>query len=167
VTKAASQLRGTIAALEKVNQVPHYIVEHLLDISQTTSIVEFNATVHVMRIQQRTLGMNFVRSEIMNLAESLYSYFSSKGEWNGVASPGDDPVFLGQRESVCRDCGETGHRAGDTRYKRSKKHPQPTPDVAEKIQSPAGQGKWTPPKEGESNEKIISGRPYISNSQRH
>jgi hypothetical protein len=32
VTKAASQLRGAIAALEIVNQVPHDIVERLLDI---------------------------------------------------------------------------------------------------------------------------------------
>jgi hypothetical protein len=31
VTKAASQLRGAIAALEIVNQVPHDIVERLLD----------------------------------------------------------------------------------------------------------------------------------------
>jgi hypothetical protein len=100
VTKAASQLRGATAALEIVNQVPHDIVERLLDIFQTTSVVEFNATFRVMRIQQRTLGMNFVRAEIMNLAESLYSDLLSKGEWNGVANPGDDSVFLGQRETV-------------------------------------------------------------------
>jgi hypothetical protein len=31
----------------------------------------------------------------------------------------------------------------------------------------ARQGKWTAPKEGESNEKVISGRPYIWNAQRH
>jgi uncharacterized paraquat-inducible protein A len=93
-------------------------VERLLDIFQTTSVVEFNATSRVMRIQQSTLGMNFVRSEIMNLAESLYSNLSSKGEWNSVANPGDDSVFLGQRETVCSDCGETGHRARDTRCKR-------------------------------------------------
>jgi hypothetical protein len=142
-------------------------VERLLDIFQTTSVVEFNATFRLMRIQQRTLGMNFVRSEIMNLAESLYSDFSSKGEWNGVANPGYDSVFLGQRETVCWDCGETGHRAGNTCCKWPKKHSQPTPDVAEKIQAPAGQGKWTAPKEGESNEKVISGRPYIWNAQRN
>jgi hypothetical protein len=127
VTKASSQLRGAIASLKIVNQVPHNIVEHLLDIFQTTSVVEFNATFHVMRIQQRTLGMNFVRAEIMNLAESLYSDLSSKGEWNGVANPGDDSVFLGQRETVCWDCGETGHRTGDTRCERPQKHSQPTP----------------------------------------
>jgi hypothetical protein len=167
VTKAASQLRGAIAALEIVNQVPHDIVERLLDIFQSTSVVEFNATFRVMCIQQRTLGMNFVRAEIMNLAESLYSDLSSKGEWNGVANPGDDSVFLGRRETVCWDCGETGHHAGDTRCKRPKKHSQPTPDVTEKIQAAAGQGKWTAPKEGESNEKVISGRPYIWNAQRH
>jgi hypothetical protein len=167
VTKAASQLRGAIAALEIVNQVPHDIVERLLDIFQTTSVVEFNATFRVMRIQQRTLGMNFVRAEIMNLAESLYSDLSSKGEWNGVANPGDDSVFLGQRETVCWDCGETGHRAGDTRCKRPKKHSQPNPDVAEKVQAPAGPSKWTAPKEGDSNEKVIDGRPYIWNAQRH
>jgi hypothetical protein len=73
VTKAASQLRGAISALKIVNQVPHDIVECLLDIFQTTSIVQCNATFRVMRIQQHTLGMNFVRAEIMNLAESLYS----------------------------------------------------------------------------------------------
>jgi hypothetical protein len=101
VTKAASQLHGAIAALEIVNQVPHGIVECLLDIFQTTSVVEFNATFRVMRIQQRTFGMSFVRAEIMNLAESLYSDLSSKGEWNVVTSPGDDSVFLGQRETVC------------------------------------------------------------------
>jgi hypothetical protein len=80
MTKAASQLCGAIAALEIVNQVPHDIVERLLGIFQTTSVVEFNTNFRVMRIQQRTLGMSFVRSEIMNLAESLYSDFSSKGE---------------------------------------------------------------------------------------
>jgi hypothetical protein len=37
----------------------------------------------------------------MNLVESLYSDLSSKGEWNGVAKPGDDSVFLGQQETVC------------------------------------------------------------------
>jgi hypothetical protein len=125
VTKAAIQLRGAIAALEIVNQVPHDIVERLLDIFQTTSAVEFNANFRVMRIQQRNLVMNFVRAEIMNLAESLYSDLSSKGEWNGVANPGDDSVFLGQRGAVCWDCGETGHRAGDTNCKRPKKHSQP------------------------------------------
>jgi hypothetical protein len=143
VTNAASQLRGAITALEIANQVPHNIVERLLDIFQTTSVVEFNATFRVMSIQQRTLCMNFVRSEIMNLAESLYSDFSSKGEWNGVANPGDDSVFLGQRETVCWDCGETGHRARDTRCKRPKKHSQPNPDVAEKVQAQAGPSKYT------------------------
>jgi hypothetical protein len=110
MTKAASQLCSAIAALEIVNQVPNNIVERPLDISQTTSVVEFNATFRVMRIQQRTLGMSFVRSEIMNLAESLYSDLLSKGEWNGVANPGDDSVFLGQRETVCWEYRETGHR---------------------------------------------------------
>jgi hypothetical protein len=81
VTKAASQLRGAITALEVVGQVPHDIVDRLLDIFHTTSVVEFNATFRVMRIQQRTLGMNLFPSEIMNLAE---------GEWNGIANPGDD-----------------------------------------------------------------------------
>jgi hypothetical protein len=143
-------------------------VEHgLLDIFQTTSVVEFNATFRVMRIQQRTLGMNFVRSEIMNIAESLYSDLSSNGEWNGVANPGDDSVFFGHRETVCWDCGETGHRAGDTRCKRPKKHSQPNPDVTEKVQAPEGPIKWTAPKEGDSNEKVICGRPYIWNAQRH
>jgi hypothetical protein len=148
-------------------QVPHDIVERLLDIFQTTSAVEFNATFHVMRIQQRTLCMNFVRAEIMNLSESLYSDLSSKGEWNGVANPGDDSVFIGQRETVCWDCGETGHRAGDTRCKRPQKHSQPTPDVTAKVQALAEQSKWTAPKEGDSNEKVISGRPYIWNAHRH
>jgi hypothetical protein len=60
VIKPASQLRGIIAALEVVGQVPHDIFERLLDIFQTTSVVEFNATFHVMRIQQRTLGMSFL-----------------------------------------------------------------------------------------------------------
>jgi hypothetical protein len=124
MTKAASQLCGAISALEIGNQVPHNIVERLLDIFQTTSVVELNATFRVMRIQQRTLGMNFVRAEIMNLAESLYSDLSSKGEWNGVANPGDDSVFLGQQETVCWDCSETGHRARDMRCKRPKKHSQ-------------------------------------------
>jgi hypothetical protein len=167
LTKAASQLRGAIDALKIVNQVPHDIVEHFIDIFQTNSIVEFNATFRIMRIQQRTLGMNFVRAEIMNLAESLYSDLSSKGEWNGVANPGDDSVFLGHWETVCWDCGETGHRAGDTRCKRPKKHYQPTPDVTEKVQAPAGKRKWTAPKEGDSNEKFISGRPCIWNAQHH
>jgi hypothetical protein len=76
-------------------------------------------------------------------------------------------VFLGQRETVCWDYGETYHCAGDTCCKQPKKHSQPTPDVTEKIQAPAGQGKWTAPKEGESNGKVISGRPYIWNAQRH
>jgi hypothetical protein len=76
-------------------------------------------------------------------------------------------VFLGQRETVCWDCRETGHRAGDIRCKRPKKHLQPTPDVTEKIQTAARKGKWTAPKEGESSEKVISGRPYIWNAQRH
>jgi hypothetical protein len=167
MTKAAIQLRGAIAALEIVNQVPHVIVERLLDIFQTTSVVEFNATFRVVRIQQRTLGMNFVRAEFMNLAESLYSDLSSKVEWNSVANPRDDSVFLGQRETVCWDCGETGHRAGDTRCKRPKKHSQPTPDISEKVQAPAGKIKWKAPKEGDLNEKVISGRPYIWNAQRH
>jgi hypothetical protein len=159
VTKAASQLRSAIAALEIVNQVPHDIVERLLDIFQTTSVVEFNATFCVMRIQQRTLGVNFVRADIMNLAESLYSDLSSKGEWNGVANPGDDSVFLVQRETVCWHCGETGHRAGDTRCKRPKKHSQPNPDVAEKVQSPAGPSKWTAPKEGDRMKMSSVGAP--------
>jgi hypothetical protein len=73
MTKAASQLRGAIAALKVVWQVPHDIEERLLDIFQNTSVVELNANFHVMRIQQRTLGMSFLRAEIMNLAESLYS----------------------------------------------------------------------------------------------
>jgi hypothetical protein len=107
VTKDASQLRGAIAALEVVGQVPRDIVELLLDIFQTNSVVEFNATFRVMRIQQHTLGMNFVRSEIMNLAESLYSDLSSKGEWNGAANPGDNSLFLGQRETFCWDYSET------------------------------------------------------------
>jgi hypothetical protein len=51
--------------------------------------------------------MNFLRAEIMNLAESLYSDLSSKGELNGVASPGDDSLFIGQRETVCWDYGDT------------------------------------------------------------
>jgi hypothetical protein len=144
-TKAASQLRCTIAALEVVGQVPHDIVERLLDIFQTTSVVEFNATFLVMRIQQRTLGMNFFWDEIMNLDESLYSDLLSKGEWNGFANPWYDSVFLGQQETVCWDCGDTGHRAGDTHCKRPKKHSQPTPDVADKIQAPEEQGKWTAP----------------------
>jgi hypothetical protein len=80
VTKSDSQLRGAIAALEIVNQILHDIVERLLDIFQNTSVVEFNSTFSVMCIQQRTLGMNFVRAEIMNLAEFLYSDVSSKGE---------------------------------------------------------------------------------------
>jgi hypothetical protein len=84
VTKAASQLHSAIATLEVVGQVPHDIVERLLDILHTTSVVELNATFHVMHIKQRTPGMNFVRSEIMNLAESLYSDFFVKGriEWS-------------------------------------------------------------------------------------
>jgi hypothetical protein len=76
-------------------------------------------------------------------------------------------VFLGQRETVCWDCDETGHCARDTGCKRPNKHSQPTPDVTEKIQAPSGKGKWTAPKEGESNKKVISGRPYIWNAQRH
>jgi hypothetical protein len=159
VTKAASQLRGAIAALEVVGQVHHDILERVLDIFQTTSVVEFNANFRAMRIQQRTLGMNFVRSEIMNLAESLYSDFSSKGEWNRVANPGDDLVFLGQWDKVCWDCGDTGHRAGGTCCKRPKKHSQPTPDVADKIQAPVGQGKWTPPKKVSLMRKSSVGAP--------
>jgi hypothetical protein len=157
VTKAASQLRGAIAALEIVNQVPHDIVERLLDIFQTTSVVELNATFRIMRIQKCTLGMNFFRAEIMNLSESLYSDFSSKGEWNGVANPGDDSLFLGQRDTVCWVCGETGHHTGDTHCKPPKKHSQPNPDGAEKVQAQAGPSKWTAPKEGDSNENVIGG----------
>jgi hypothetical protein len=136
VTKAASQLRGAIAAHEVVGQVPHDIVERLLDIFQTTSVVEF--TFRVWRIHKRTLGMSFIRAEIMNLAESLHSDLSSKGEWNGVANPGDDSVFLGQRETVCWDCGDTENRDGDTNYKRPKKHSQQNPRSgrARQVDSP-------------------------------
>jgi hypothetical protein len=100
ITKATSQLRGAITALEVVGQVPYGIDERLLGIFQTTSIVEFNATFSVMRIQQRTLGMNFLRAEILSLAKTVYADLSSRGEWNGVANPGHDSVFLGQREVV-------------------------------------------------------------------
>jgi Asp-tRNA(Asn)/Glu-tRNA(Gln) amidotransferase C subunit len=41
VTKAASQIRGVIAALEVVGQVPHDIVERLLDIFQINSTLLF------------------------------------------------------------------------------------------------------------------------------
>jgi hypothetical protein len=82
ITKAASQLRGTITALEVVVQVPHDIDECLLDIFQTTSVIQFNATFRVMRIQQRTLGMNFPRDEITSLAKLVYADLSSRGEWS-------------------------------------------------------------------------------------
>jgi hypothetical protein len=160
VTKAASQLRGAISALEVGGQVPHNIVERLLDVFQTNSVLEFNATFYVMRIQQRTLGMSFLRAEITNLAESLYSDLSSKGELNRVANPGDDSVFTGQRETVCWEYGDTGCRDGDTCCKRPMKHSQSTLDVAYKIQAQAGQGKWTaPPKKLSLMRKSSVGAP--------
>jgi hypothetical protein len=168
ITKATSQLRGAITALEVVGQAPHDIDERLLDIFQTTPVVDFNATFRVMRIQQQTLGMNFRRADILSLAKTVYADLSSRGEWNGVANPGDDSVFLGQREVVFWDCGDTGHRAGGPSCKRPKKHSWATPLVEEASKAPApppGQSKWAAPKAGESVEKVIGGRPYIWNSQ--
>jgi hypothetical protein len=159
VTKAASQPRDAIAALEIVNQVLHNIVERLIDIFQTTSVVEFNATFRVMRIQQRTLGMNFVRAEIMNLAESLYSDLSSKGEWNGVANSGDDSVFLGQRDTVCWDCGETGHRAGIHVVSGRRSTPNPTQTYQKRSKLRQGQASGWPPKKATRMKRSSVGAP--------
>jgi hypothetical protein len=60
ITKAVSQLHGAIAALKIVGQVPHEIKERLLDIFQASYVVKFNATFRVMRIQHRTLAVNFL-----------------------------------------------------------------------------------------------------------
>jgi hypothetical protein len=119
-----------------------------------------------MCIKQRTLAMNFLRAEIINLAESVFTDLSSKGEWNGVANPGDDSVFLGQRKLVCWDCGGTGHRVGDTGCKCSKKHSQ-APEGEDMSQPPPVNDKWGIPKEGESKDKVINDRPYFWNAQHH
>jgi hypothetical protein len=112
-----------------------------------------------MRIQPRILGMSFLRTEIMNLAESIYSDLSSKGEWNGVVNPGDDSVFLVQHETVCWGCGESGHHDGDTSCKRPKKHSQPTRTLNTRSKLRQGKASGQPPKKVSQMRKSSVGAP--------
>jgi len=142
VRKAVSQLHGAITRLTVVNQVPHDLPDKLLEVFATSSVPEFNEIFLQMARAKKYSSVKFEVKKILEVAEDAYFELLTRDAWNKAKNT-PNAVFISKntQDVTCYKCGAVGHKANICPLRK------------------AG-GKWAPPKDNETNEKEIDGKPY-------
>ena len=145
VLMVVSLLRGAIKRLSSVNRLPQDINSKILQVFQTTSVQDFNDIFKYMSTASKLKQQTFTTEEILNVAESNYTEFSSNGKWTGISSR--HSTFISSNV-VCHGCGGQGHVIRDCPNAK-KATPNPganLPDVdVSKLRDIVGTFKFTDP----------------------
>jgi hypothetical protein len=167
---ACSLIRGVLARLKSVNQVPHDVETTLLDILQTSSVEDFN-TVFKTLSDSKFLGIALAKTadEILILAERLYTRLLSKGVWTGVGRVGKSTFIADGKHNaavdditdklatpVCWNCGQTGHLSNEC-GKPKKRRGGDRRGKEKEAQKSLTSWKRQPPRADEPHEKTITG----------
>jgi Zinc knuckle len=150
ISIAVSQLRGAYRRLILAEKVPHDIADRLISVFCNTSMDEFNATFKTMKYNIRIENRVYDPEDILRIAELTYTEMIENGSWNSPSTAHDSGFVV---NTTCWNCGGKGHRADECPSKKATGSATPN-----KTRS-----KWAAPKNGESDLKLIHGKPYRYN----
>jgi len=147
VSIADSQLRGDYRRLMLAEKVHDDIANCLINIFCNTLMDEFNATFKAMKYNILIENHVYDPKDILRIAELTYTKMIENGSWNSPSTTQDSGFVV---HTTCWNCGGEGRRADECPSKKVTKSATPSKT----------RGKWSAPKNGESDLKLIHGKPF-------
>jgi hypothetical protein len=122
IYKVVSLLRGAVNRLTYIKLLPKDIIKLLLTVMQTSSVISFNETFHLLQKDRKQAAVlrktgptsGITIPEIFLLAESEYRELVEESKWNGVSTTGTKSIFAAGtpgnpgpsgKTIVCFNCG--------------------------------------------------------------
>jgi hypothetical protein len=188
IYKVVSLLRGAINRLTYIHKLPEDIIKILLQVFQTTSVDDFNATFHLLAKQRKQHAVlrrtgappDFLPADIFTLAESEYRDMQTLNTWSGVHTKGSSAFNAGHPSDgtgtttqLCFNCGGPHHVKECKKPRDENKINQAAANFKTQIRKKqedrkSGGGgnkhdgknaKWAAPQKHENNKRMIDGKP--------
>lgn len=185
VSRVTSLIRGAYKRLSMTNKVPEDFQKTILNILQTSSVVEFNmAFQHIQRevevVQPLLTNSNITYPKVddmVRMAEKLYLELASTNTWTGVKSKGNQSSFVAndaKKPLSCWNCGMAGHHLKDCTKpknqdliqqrrkelrdatKKSREDKKTEKKHDKSVENK--KGKFAPPADSENNRRNIDGK---------
>ena len=190
IYKVVSLLRGAINRLTYIHKLPEEMVKILLQVFQTTSVDDFNATfslIEKQRKQQAVLrrtgtGPDLLCADIFKIAESEYRDMLTLNTWTGAHTTGDSVFHAGAKpggtglfEPTCFNCNGLHHikqctkprdkaridkKAGEFRAMLKAKFAR-NGNAGGSAKNTNEGDKWAAPLPHENNRRSIDGKPMF------
>jgi hypothetical protein len=188
IYKVVSLIRGAINRLTYIHKLPEDIVKILLQVFQTSSVADFNATFLLLEKQRKQHAVlrrtgsppDLLPSDIFKIAESEYRDMQTLNTWTGVHTKGESAFHAGRPPPGggghftpdCFNCGESHHVKQCPKPRDETKINQKAAEfkvmLRKKFAARKGGGdkhdkenKWAAPQSHENNKRTIDGKPMF------
>ena len=126
-------------------KVPHDIADHLINEFCNTLMDEF--TFKAMMYNIHIENCVYDPEDILHFAELAYTEMIENGSWNSPSTTQNSGFVV---NTYCWNCGGKGHRADEC----------PSERVTNSATPNKTRGKWSAPKNRESDLKLIHGKAF-------